>query len=124
MPRGGVSVGFEIARALDAPFDLVLVRKIGVPRQPELALGAATDGDKHEIFIDKELVEALEISDDYVEREKSASWSGGAASIAPAVYLSISAASPAIVVDDGICTGASREVERLIGVTRRTLHAE
>ena len=44
LPRGGVAVGFEIARALDAPLDIVLVRKIGVPWQPELALGAVTDG--------------------------------------------------------------------------------
>jgi len=40
MPRGGVPVGFEIAEGLDAPLDIVLVRKIGVPWQPELALGA------------------------------------------------------------------------------------
>jgi putative phosphoribosyl transferase len=44
LPRGGVAVGSEIARALDAPLDIVLVRKIGVPWQPELALGAVTDG--------------------------------------------------------------------------------
>ena len=44
LPRGGVAVGFEIAQALGAPLDIVLVRKIGVPWQPELALGAITDG--------------------------------------------------------------------------------
>ena len=44
LPRGGVAVGFEIAQALDAPLDIVLVRKIGIPWQPELALGAVTDG--------------------------------------------------------------------------------
>jgi len=38
LPRGGVGVGFEIAQALGAPLDIVLVRKIGVPWQPELAL--------------------------------------------------------------------------------------
>ena len=53
LPRGGVAVGFEIARALDAPLDIVLVRKIGVPWQPELALGAVTDGASPEIFIDR-----------------------------------------------------------------------
>lgn len=44
LPRGGVPVAAEIATALDAPLDLVLVRKIGVPFQPELAMGAVVDG--------------------------------------------------------------------------------
>ena len=41
LPRGGVPVGFEVAQELDAPLDILLVRKIGVPWQPELALGAS-----------------------------------------------------------------------------------
>ena len=45
LPRGGVPVGLEVARALRAPLGLVLVRKIGVPFQPELAAGAVVDGD-------------------------------------------------------------------------------
>lgn len=40
LPRGGVSVAFEVARALDAPLDVIIVRKRGVPSQPELAVGA------------------------------------------------------------------------------------
>lgn len=44
LPRGGVAIGFEIAQALEAPLDIVLRRKIGVPWQLELALGAITDG--------------------------------------------------------------------------------
>jgi predicted phosphoribosyltransferase len=44
LPRGGVPVAAEIATALDAPLDLILVRKIGVPYQPELAMGAVVDG--------------------------------------------------------------------------------
>ncbi|MGE0717164.1 MAG: phosphoribosyltransferase [Alphaproteobacteria bacterium] len=46
LPRGGVIVGAEIAAALGAPLDLVLVRKIGVPQQPELAMGAVVDGER------------------------------------------------------------------------------
>src|SRR5262249_48436215 len=42
--RGGVPVAAEVAAALDAPLDLILVRKIGVPAQPELAMGAVVDG--------------------------------------------------------------------------------
>lgn len=44
LPRGGVPVAAEIATALEAPLDLILVRKIGVPFQPELAMGAVVDG--------------------------------------------------------------------------------
>src|SRR3974377_2498960 len=44
LPGGGVPVAAEVATALDAPLDLVLVRKIGVPVQPELAMGAVVDG--------------------------------------------------------------------------------
>jgi putative phosphoribosyl transferase len=45
LPRGGVVVAAEVAKALDAPLDVILVRKIGVPRQEELAMGAVVDGD-------------------------------------------------------------------------------
>ena len=44
LPRGGVPVAAEVAAALKAPIDLILVRKIGVPLQPELAMGAVVDG--------------------------------------------------------------------------------
>src|SRR3954451_7394150 len=44
LPRGGVPVAYEVARALGAPLDVVLVRKLGVPRQPELAMGALGEG--------------------------------------------------------------------------------
>src|SRR5271157_4364977 len=44
LPRGGVPVAFEIARALDAPLDVIVVRKLGVPFQPELGMGAVGEG--------------------------------------------------------------------------------
>src|SRR5207244_10803041 len=50
LPRGGVAIGAEIARLLGAPLDIVLVRKIGVPWQPELALGAVADCGTAEIL--------------------------------------------------------------------------
>ena len=46
LPRGGVPVAAKVAAALNAPLDLILVRKIGVPYQPELAMGAVVDGDE------------------------------------------------------------------------------
>src|SRR5262252_6847639 len=44
LPRGGVPVAFEVARALQAPLDVIVVRKLGVPYQPELAMGAIGEG--------------------------------------------------------------------------------
>src|SRR6516225_1601989 len=69
LPRGGVAVGFEIVRALDAALDIVLVRKIGVPWQPELALGAVTDGESPATFIDRDLATSFAIPDGYIEKE-------------------------------------------------------
>jgi putative phosphoribosyl transferase len=57
LPRGGVPVAHEVARALDAPLDVMLVRKIGMPGQPELAIGAIASGDivVHERTIEQEI---------------------------------------------------------------------
>ena len=121
LPRGGVAVGFEIAGALDAPLDIVLVRKIGAPWQPELALGAVTDGASHETFIDRDLVANLDVSDVYIEEEtarqleeierRRKSYCEGR----PALEV---AGRTAIVVDDGIATGATMRVA-LQAVRRR-----
>src|SRR3970040_902276 len=69
IPRGGVPVGFEVARALGAPLDLVLVRKIGAPEQPELAVGAVVDGEHVETILNEAVVESLQISKDYIRDE-------------------------------------------------------
>src|SRR5918994_3362386 len=71
LPRGGLPVGFEVALALDAPLDLILVRKIGAPFQPELAIGAVVDGDQAQTVLNRELVERLQIPEGYVERERA-----------------------------------------------------
>ena len=121
LPRGGVAVGFEIAQALDAPLDIVLVRKIGVPWQPELALGAVTDGAAREIFVDRDLATSLDVPDNYIEEEtarqleeierRRKSYCEGR----PALEV---AGRTAIVVDDGIATGATMRVA-LQAVRRR-----
>ena len=69
LPRGGVPVGFEVARALDAPLDLILVRKIGAPFQPELAVGAVVDGGRPETVLNQEIVRELEIPESHIEEE-------------------------------------------------------
>ena len=113
LPRGGVAIGAEIARLLGAPLDIVLVRKIGVPWQPELALGAVADGGTPEIFIDERMAESLMIPGDYVREEptrqlaelerRRQTYCAGR----PPVDLG---GRTAIVVDDGIATGATMRV--------------
>ena len=58
LPRGGVPVAAEIAAALNPPLDLILVRKIGVPFQPELAMGAVADGGAPIIVRNEDVTEA------------------------------------------------------------------
>jgi putative phosphoribosyl transferase len=110
LPRGGVAVGVEIAIALKAPLDLVLVRKIGVPWQPELALGAVVDGSNPEFVTNAELLESLQLPEGYVEEESAKQlkeierrrqlYLRGR----PQVDV---AGRAAIIVDDGIATGAT-----------------
>ena len=121
LPRGGVAVGVEIAQTLDAPLDIELVRKIGVPWQPELALGAVTDGAFPETFIDRGLATSLDIPESYIREEtarqleeierRRKSYCEGR----PALDV---AGRTAIVVDDGIATGATMRVA-LQAVRRR-----
>ncbi|HEX6535278.1 MAG TPA: phosphoribosyltransferase [Gemmatimonadaceae bacterium] len=61
LPRGGVPVGYEVARALDAPLDVFLVRKLGMPGHPEYAIGAIASGDVR--LINEEAVRAFGITD-------------------------------------------------------------
>lgn len=66
LPRGGLPVGYEIARALDAPLEIWVVRKLGAPMQPELGLGAiAEDG---ALYVDDSLVSTLGVSEPELQR--------------------------------------------------------
>jgi len=120
LPRGGVPVGFEIARALRAPLDLVLVRKIGAPFQPELAIGAVVDGGRPETVIDEDMLRELRIPTSYVAEESARQ----VAEIERRreLYLAGRQRVPvegrtAILVDDGIATGAT--MEAAMRATRR-----
>ena len=121
LPRGGVAVGFEIAQTLGAPLDIVLVQKIGVPWQPELALGAVTDGADPLSFIDRDLATTLRIPETYIRDEtarrlaeierRRESYCAGRAVVEIAGCV-------AIVVDDGVATGSTMRVA-LQAVRRR-----
>jgi putative phosphoribosyl transferase len=69
LPRGGVPVATEVARALHAPLDLLLVRKIGAPMQPELAVAAVTDGDRPQVVVDEETLRYSGADRAYVDEQ-------------------------------------------------------
>ncbi len=110
LPRGGVPVGYEIARRLHAPLDIVLVRKIGAPISPELAIGAIVEGKPVERFINREIVADLGVSESYIEEEiarqtlemerRRKRYFQGRSRLEVRNRT-------AIVVDDGIATGAT-----------------
>ena len=123
LPRGGVPVALEIARALAAPLDVIVVRKLGVPFQPELAMGAIGEGgvwvENREVMRSAGLhasdVEAVE-RHERVELERRARLYRGDRS-----RLDLRAKC-VVIVDDGIATGSSAraacQVARALGATR------
>jgi len=108
LPRGGVPVAFEVARELDAPLDVIVVRKLGVPYQPELGMGAiGEDGVRvlnHEVLamarVGEDEVAAVERSE-RAELERRAARFRGSRPRTPLVGRT------AVVVDDGIATGST-----------------
>ena len=65
LPRGGVPIGYEISKRLNAPLDVLVVRKLGAPLHPEFGIGAIAPGVK---ILDKEVIENLGISEDDIAR--------------------------------------------------------
>ena len=122
LARGGVPIGCEIALALHAPLDILLVRKIGVPWQPELAAGAIVDGERIDRVIDWNLVAMLSIPEDYLEKEaarqakeierRRKAYFGDR----PPIDV---AGRSVIVTDDGIATGSSMRAV-LLALRRRS----
>src|SRR5215467_14407901 len=110
LPRGGVSVAGEVCAALDAPLDLILVRKIGVPFQPELAMGAVVDGNEPLVVRNENVIRLLGIDeaafkaicdDELAELERRRQrYLGGRQQAGIAGRT-------AIVIDDGLATGAT-----------------
>ena len=120
LPRGGVPVALEVARALGAPLDLVLVRKIGVPGQRELAAAAVVDGGAPEIVVNEDVLEAARLTRDYIE--KAAKVELGEIDRRRRVYLEgrprvALDGRVLVLVDDGIATGAS--IRAAIAALRR-----
>jgi predicted phosphoribosyltransferase len=110
LPRGGVPVAFEVARELEADLDLLLVRKLGAPGQPELGIGAVIDGEQPEIVLNDDIIRHVALPAGYIhnqahrqlreiERRREE-------------YLGDTTPNPVqgrtvIVVDDGVATGGT-----------------
>lgn len=110
LPRGGVPVGYEVARALGVDFDILVVRKLGVPYQPELAMGAIASGGA--VYLNHPLIEHAGVS----QREVEAILAAERTELArrerryrgdrPPPTI---AGRTLILVDDGVATGASMQ---------------
>lgn len=110
LPRGGVPVAAEIARALQAPLELLLVRKIGAPWQRELAVAAVVDGDPPDLVVDEETRAATGTTADWIRSQSEVELREIARR--RGVYLRGRAppdveGATVIVVDDGIATGTT-----------------
>jgi putative phosphoribosyl transferase len=110
LPRGGVPVAREVADALGAPLDLMLVRKIGAPWQPELAIGAIADGPIESMVLNDELVRSVGLREVEILRlvglERAELERRRAAYLDDRPPVSLDGKT-AVLVDDGIATGAT-----------------
>jgi len=107
IPRGGVAVAVPVAKALRAPLDVVIPRKLGAPDNPELAIGAVAPG---VMVLNERAVRQLGVPRDYIEQEaarqeaeiarREAAYRGGRAP-APVAGRTV------VVIDDGVATGAT-----------------
>jgi putative phosphoribosyl transferase len=108
LPRGGVPVGYEVARALDAPLDVFVVRKLGVPGHEELAMGAIASGGVR--VLNEDVVRGIGIADEVIDRVAEAEqrelerreWQYRGDRPSAAVRDQT-----VILVDDGLATGST-----------------
>ncbi len=108
LPRGGVPVGYEVAKALGAEFDVLIVRKLGLPYRPELAMGAIASGGAIDLNRDVIAMSGVTqrdiegvLAEEYRELERREALYRGSRPTAQIEGRTV------IVVDDGIATGAS-----------------
>lgn len=110
LPRGGIPVAYEIAQKLRKPLEALIVKKIGMPGQEELALGAVAEGDPPAFYFNMDLMYQMHVEREYLQplidrklndiKEMQYLYRGSGA-------LLLNKDSVAIVVDDGVATGAT-----------------
>lgn len=112
LPRGGVPVAAEVSKALGAPLDLLIVRKLGAPAQPELAMGAVADAEPPIVVRNEPIIQMLGVSEPAFQqvlaretaevRRRRERYLGGRARVALQGRT-------VVVVDDGIATGSTMQ---------------
>jgi len=124
LPRGGVPVAYEVAKALGAQMDLLFVKKIGAPGWPEYGIGAVVDGANPQIVLTEEIVRQLQPSPEYIEAEMNRQLK----EIARRRVAYLGDRQPidlkdrtVIIVDDGIATGGTIKAA-LKGVRKNQPH--
>src|SRR3972149_3772385 len=109
IPRGGIVVGAAVAKRLKIPLDLIIIRKLGAPGNPELAIGAATS--KGGVVLDRDLVDKLDITEKFIHEEHAKQLAE--ARRREGLYLKEDrtdfTGKTVILVDDGIATGSTVE---------------
>jgi putative phosphoribosyl transferase len=110
LPRGGVPVGFEVATVLEAPLEVLVARKLGAPGQPELGIGAISEGDG--LVLDRRAIQMFRVSREQLdaliaterqELERRVQHYRGSRSIPNLEHRDV------VVVDDGLATGVTAE---------------
>lgn len=109
LPRGGVPVAFEVARAIGAPLDILLVRKIGAPGHEEYGIGALVDGASPQLVLDEAAARTVGASREYIDRQvalqlREIERRRAAYRTGPPIAL---AGRTVVLVDDGIATGGT-----------------
>lgn len=128
LPRGGVPVAYQVAIALGVPMDVIVVRKLGVPYQPELAMGAIGEGGVR--ILDEEVVAAAGVSEqelEAVERRERAELERRAELFRAGREMISLEDRVAVIVDDGIATGSTirtaARVARALGAAQTVIAA-
>lgn len=108
LPRGGVVLGYEIAKDLNLPLDILCARKINAPNNPEFGIGAITD--TGESYLDEEIIQHLNIDPDYIQskiKEESEEAERRFSTYKKGLPIIPLEKKIVILVDDGIATGAT-----------------
>ncbi|MBE0425527.1 MAG: phosphoribosyltransferase [Nitrospirae bacterium] len=108
LPRGGVVVGYEVSKALNCPLDIIIIRKIGCPGQPELAIGAVSETGT--FVLNEDIISAYGVPGEYIEKEISKQ--KNEISRRKTLYrdgkdIPSLDGKTVILVDDGVATGAT-----------------